>query len=213
MSCGSGLWLTVTDARRSAMRLFGLTACLGGVALLRPGLASSASKASGPRFRIVSVAGDGNCLFRSVATSEQLSNSKSSPLTRAEEDARSKELRGQAVAELIRERKEIEWAIEGNFESYVRRMARNGEWGGEPELLMLSKAGKQLQSKTVKAVHASNVWMKLCCWAHKNVQSVIRHCLYTPIQSYTSIYTIIHSSGVSPRVSNIQYIPSIDILP
>eukprot|EP00435_Cladocopium_sp_Y103_P010680 s3990_g2.t1 len=58
---------------------------------------------------------------------------------KAEEDARSKVLRAKAVAELVKHRKELAWAIEGNFNTYVRKMSRLGEWGGEPELLMLSK--------------------------------------------------------------------------
>lgn len=138
MLCDSGVWLMVADARR-AMKLLGLTACLGGVGLLR-GTSSASVAARGPKYRVVSVSGDGNCLFRSVAVGERAAQpGQSQPLNRVEEDARSKELRAKAVAELIRERKEIEWAIEGNFDSYVRRMSRSGEWGGEPELLMLSK--------------------------------------------------------------------------
>lgn len=78
-------------------------------------------------------------MFRSVALSEMMSIGKSQP-PKTVEDARSKELRAKAVAELIKQRKEIEWAIEGDFNSYVRRMSRNGQWGGEPELFMLSKA-------------------------------------------------------------------------
>lgn len=141
MLCDSGVWLMVADARR-ALKLLGVTACLGGVGLLQRGTVSSASvPAPGPKYRVISVSGDGNCLFRSVAVGERAAQPGQSqpPLSRAEEDARSKELRAKAVAELIRERKEIEWAIEGNFDSYVRRMSRSGEWGGEPELLMLSK--------------------------------------------------------------------------
>eukprot|EP00434_Breviolum_minutum_P040838 symbB.v1.2.036308.t1/scaffold5097.1/size31002/2 len=49
------------------------------------------------------------------------------------------ELRVLAVKRLIKCRKEMAWAIEENFDLYVRRMARSREWGGEPELLMLSK--------------------------------------------------------------------------
>eukprot|EP00438_Fugacium_kawagutii_P013269 Skav218300 [mRNA] locus=scaffold2388:123317:124154:+ [translate_table: standard] len=127
----------VADARR-ALKLLGLTACLGGVGFLR-GTSSASVASTGPKYRVISVSGDGNCLFRSVAVGERAQLGQSQPLNRAEEDARSKELRAKAVAELIRERKEIEWAIEGNFDSYVRRMSRSGEWGGEPELLMLSK--------------------------------------------------------------------------
>ena len=135
MSCGSGLWLMLTDTPwRSALQFFSLT-CLGGVALWAP----VAVPVPGPKLRIVPVAGDGNCLFRAVARGEN----GTEPLRPKEEDARSKELRAKAVAELVRQRKEIEWAIEGNFDSYVRRMSRNGEWGGEPELLMLSKAGNR----------------------------------------------------------------------
>ncbi len=133
MSCACGLWQMVADARRrAAVQL----TCLGG-AILMLGPSPVASLSS--KYRTISVAGDGNCLFRSVALSEMMSIGKSQP-PKTVEDARSKELRAKAVAELIKQRKEIEWAIEGDFNSYVRRMSRNGQWGGEPELFMLSKA-------------------------------------------------------------------------
>ncbi|CAJ1446009.1 unnamed protein product [Effrenium voratum] len=70
-------------------------------------------------------------MTREVATAK-------SQRSTAEEDTRSQVLRAQAVAELAKRREEIEWAIEGPFEDYLRRMSRSGEWGGEPELLMLS---------------------------------------------------------------------------
>lgn len=44
-----------------------------------------------------------------------------------------------ALAIRRKDRKDIEWAIEGDFEHYVRSMSKSGTWGGEPELLMASR--------------------------------------------------------------------------
>lgn len=88
-------------------------------------------------FQVIPVAGNGDCMFQSVAQGLSFAAGEgvlSGPL----EHMRAQELRAQAMEELKRRRDEIEWAIEGNFNRYVKRMSRRGKWGGEPELLMLS---------------------------------------------------------------------------
>lgn len=92
---------------------------------------------STPGFQVIPVPGDGNCLFRAVAQGEAVATS-GKILLGAAETARSEKLRAAAIQELVWRRDEIEWAIEGDFDRYVSRMALSGTWGGEPELLMLS---------------------------------------------------------------------------
>lgn len=45
----------------------------------------------------------------------------------------------EAMEKLKRRREEYEWAIPGDFDSYVENMSIDGQWGGEFELLMLSQ--------------------------------------------------------------------------
>mmetsp|Transcript_51067 Transcript_51067/g.81584 ORF Transcript_51067/g.81584 Transcript_51067/m.81584 type:complete len:197 (-) Transcript_51067:42-632(-) len=149
MACSEGVWMMVGAARRLAVQLQQLqpnggllASCFeGSAAVLTTASVSAAKALTGPKYRVISVSGDGNCLFRSVAQGETATARSRRP--KAEEDARSKVLRAKAVAELVKNRKELAWAIEGSFNSYVRKMSRLGEWGGEPELLMLSKVLKR----------------------------------------------------------------------
>ncbi|KAK2457510.1 Cysteine proteinases superfamily protein [Trifolium repens] len=48
------------------------------------------------------------------------------------------ELRAKVAEELLKRRKETEWFIEGDFDTYVTRIQQTFVWGGEPELLMAS---------------------------------------------------------------------------
>ena len=82
--------------------------------------------------------GDGRCLFRALVRGKQLQTSPNSH-SPADETAMSDALRKEVVAELRKRRSEIEWAIEGDFETYCRSMELPGTWGGEPELLMASR--------------------------------------------------------------------------
>mmetsp|Transcript_95240 Transcript_95240/g.269176 ORF Transcript_95240/g.269176 Transcript_95240/m.269176 type:complete len:198 (-) Transcript_95240:159-752(-) len=107
-------------------------ACAGGA-----GIKAATQAAALSRFQVVRIPGDGNCLFRAVAQGEATA-SRGKVLPPAQETSRSEALRMAAVQELVWRREEIEWAIEGDFDSYVAEMARSGTWAGEPELLMLS---------------------------------------------------------------------------
>ncbi|CAO2172418.1 unnamed protein product, partial [Urochloa humidicola] len=44
----------------------------------------------------------------------------------------------QVADEFVKRREDTEWFLEGDFESYVRKMRKPHAWGGEPELLMCS---------------------------------------------------------------------------
>mmetsp|Transcript_77761 Transcript_77761/g.128878 ORF Transcript_77761/g.128878 Transcript_77761/m.128878 type:complete len:259 (+) Transcript_77761:58-834(+) len=88
-------------------------------------------------FQVIPVAGNGDCMFQSVAQGLSVAAGQG-VLSGITEHMRGMELRAQAMEELKRRREEIEWAIEGNFKRYVKRMSKQGKWGGEPELLMLS---------------------------------------------------------------------------
>ncbi|XP_052175758.1 OVARIAN TUMOR DOMAIN-containing deubiquitinating enzyme 4-like isoform X2 [Diospyros lotus] len=86
---------------------------------------------------ITGIPGDGRCLFRSVAHGACLRSGKPAPdesLQRVMAD----ELRARVADEFVKRRKETEWFIEGDFDTYISRMRRPHAWGGEPELLMAS---------------------------------------------------------------------------
>ena len=85
------------------------------------------------------VAGDGRCLFRSVAASRALRDHGARP-DPASETFEADRLRRLAVDELARRRADVEWFIEGDFDAYCDDMRRPGAWGGEPEILMLARA-------------------------------------------------------------------------
>jgi OTU domain-containing protein 6 len=58
----------------------------------------------------------------------------------AEELSLADALRARACDELVARREDVEWFIEGDFETYVERMRNPRAWGGEPEILMLARA-------------------------------------------------------------------------
>eukprot|EP00898_Chlorokybus_atmophyticus_P006731 jgi/Chlat1/7059/Chrsp56S06675 len=88
-------------------------------------------------YHIVRIAGDGRCLFRSVACGSQFRRGEGMPTSEQESDM-ADELRRKAVDEFRDRRKDVEWYIEGDFDTYMSRMSNPHTWGGEPELLMLS---------------------------------------------------------------------------
>lgn len=110
---------------------------------MRRCVASTASRRSvdGVSYEVYPVAGDGRCLFRSVAAAVALETGSTSDGTRlsdAEESAEADRLRAAAVDELVKRRTDVEWFIEGDFERYCRAMRVPSAWGGEPEILMLT---------------------------------------------------------------------------
>ena len=92
----------------------------------------------GGAFEVHPVAGDGRCLFRSVAVAVALRDGGARP-AQAEETREADRLRAAAVDDLERRREEVEWFIEGDFEAYCASMRRAHTWGGEPEILSLAR--------------------------------------------------------------------------
>ncbi|OVA09494.1 Ovarian tumor [Macleaya cordata] len=78
------------------------------------------------------IPGDGRCLFRSIAHGACLRDGRPPPSSWYSLSI------SQVADEFIRRRAESEWFVEGDFDSYVRRMRHPLTWGGEPELLMSS---------------------------------------------------------------------------
>ncbi|KAI4352615.1 hypothetical protein L6164_006850 [Bauhinia variegata] len=169
---GEGSWNVAWDARParwlhrpdSAWLLFGVCACLAPPdwADANPeAAAASDEKIDGCEvkpspgcdkeddvsadYRVTGVPADGRCLFRAIAHGACLRNGEEAPdETRQRELA--DELRAQVVAELLKRREETEWFIEGDFDTYVKRIQQPYVWGGEPELLMASHVLKTLIS-------------------------------------------------------------------
>ena len=100
--------------------------------------AATASAGPGGAFEVHPVAGDGRCLFRSVAVAMALRDGDTRP-SPAEETREADRLREAAVDDLERRREEVEWFIEGDFEAYCASMRRARAWGGEPEILSLAR--------------------------------------------------------------------------
>ncbi|WCJ19186.1 OVARIAN TUMOR DOMAIN-containing deubiquitinating enzyme 4 [Euphorbia peplus] len=166
---GEGSWNVAWDARParwlhrpdSAWLLFGVCACLAPIGLLAdetavlPGDKTEGSDSSGglnsgldddrSDFKVTGVLADGRCLFRAIAHVACLRNGEEAPdETRQRELA--DELRAQVVNELLTRREESEWFIEGDFDTYVKRIEKPYVWGGEPELLMASHVLKTMIS-------------------------------------------------------------------
>ncbi|CAN1137280.1 OVARIAN TUMOR DOMAIN-containing deubiquitinating enzyme 4 [Linum perenne] len=83
------------------------------------------------------IPGDGRCLFRSVVHGACLRSGKPSPTEFVEKEL-ADDLRHKVADEFIKRRKETEWFIEDDFDTYVVQMRQPHVWGGEPELLMSS---------------------------------------------------------------------------
>ncbi|KAJ0847861.1 putative OTU domain, papain-like cysteine peptidase superfamily [Helianthus annuus] len=83
------------------------------------------------------IPGDGRCLFRAVAHGACVRSGKPAPNESLQREL-ADELRARVADEFVRRRKETEWFIEGDFDSYVSKIRKTHVWGGEPELLMAS---------------------------------------------------------------------------
>lgn len=88
-------------------------------------------------YSVIGIPGDGRCLFRAVAHGAQVRNGKGAPSEKLQREC-ADSLREKVVDELVKRRSETEWFIEGDFDSYTKRMRQPYVWGGEPELLMAS---------------------------------------------------------------------------
>ena len=99
--------------------------------------ASDGEVTESTRYEVHSITGDGRCLFRSLAVSRSLSE-LGERLPEEEELVEADILRSAAVDELLERREETEWFIEGDFDEYCLRMRGPAQWGGEPEILMLT---------------------------------------------------------------------------
>ncbi|KAK9920480.1 hypothetical protein M0R45_029035 [Rubus argutus] len=101
------------------------------------------------RYSVQRVTGDGRCLFRALV--KGMAANKGSPLSPREERDNADELR-MAVKEVIceneEERPEYEAAlvaitVDESLKRYCQRIQRPDFWGGESELLVLSKLCRQ----------------------------------------------------------------------
>eukprot|EP00252_Welwitschia_mirabilis_P020824 TRINITY_DN5190_c0_g1_i3.p1 TRINITY_DN5190_c0_g1~~TRINITY_DN5190_c0_g1_i3.p1 ORF type:complete len:160 (-),score=26.57 TRINITY_DN5190_c0_g1_i3:168-647(-) len=90
-----------------------------------------------PRLDVISIPGDGRCLFRSVACGACLREGQAAPNERTQR-VLADELRARVADEFVNRRKETEWFLEGDFDTYVDHIRKPHVWGGEPELLMAS---------------------------------------------------------------------------
>ncbi|GAU40884.1 hypothetical protein TSUD_40590 [Trifolium subterraneum] len=88
-------------------------------------------------YRVTGVLADGRCLFRAIAHGACLKNGEEAPNENRQREL-ADELRAKVAEELLKRRKETEWFIEGDFDTYVTRIQQTFVWGGEPELLMAS---------------------------------------------------------------------------
>ncbi|MFS8002175.1 putative OTU domain, papain-like cysteine peptidase superfamily [Helianthus anomalus] len=88
-------------------------------------------------YSVIGIPGDGRCLFRAVAHGACVRSGKPAPNESLQREL-ADELRARVADEFVRRRKETEWFIEGDFDSYVSKIRKTHVWGGEPELLMAS---------------------------------------------------------------------------
>ncbi|KAL6987078.1 ubiquitinyl hydrolase 1 [Sarracenia purpurea var. burkii] len=88
-------------------------------------------------YSIIGIPGDGRCLFRSVAHGACLRSGKPAPNESLQREL-ADDLRTSVADEFVRRRKETEWFVEGDFDTYVSHIRKPHVWGGEPELFMAS---------------------------------------------------------------------------
>eukprot|EP01018_Ginkgo_biloba_P032907 Gb_28852 [translate_table: standard] len=88
-------------------------------------------------YSVTGIPGDGRCLFRAVAHGACLRTGKPSPDEKQQREL-ADELRASVADEFLKRRKETEWFVEGDFDTYVKQIRKPHVWGGEPELLMAS---------------------------------------------------------------------------
>ncbi|RDX87432.1 OTU domain-containing protein, partial [Mucuna pruriens] len=159
---GEGSWNVAWDTRParwlhrpdSAWLLFGACACLAPPGFVDAdtadaNVAAPADETCGfvdnkaeedevsADYRVTGVPADGRCLFRAIAHGACLRNGEKAPDENSQREL-ADELRAKVVEELLKRREETEWFIEGDFDTYVKRIQQPYVWGGEPELLMAS---------------------------------------------------------------------------
>ncbi|KAE8701662.1 OTU domain-containing protein [Hibiscus syriacus] len=88
-------------------------------------------------YSVIGIPGDGRCMFRSVAHGACLRSGKSAPSEKVQGEL-ADDLRAKVADEFIKRRKESEWFVEGDFDTYVSHIRKPHVWGGEPELFMAS---------------------------------------------------------------------------
>ncbi|XVE96039.1 hypothetical protein REPUB_Repub02eG0187100 [Reevesia pubescens] len=88
-------------------------------------------------YSVIGIPGDGRCMFRSVAHGSCLRSGKLAPSGRVQREL-ADDLRAKVADEFIKRRKETEWFVEGDFDTYVSQIRKPHMWGGEPELFMAS---------------------------------------------------------------------------
>lgn len=88
-------------------------------------------------YSITGIPGDGRCLFRSVAHGACLCSGKSAPNESLQREL-ADDLRARVADEFVKRRKETEWFVEGDFDTYISNIRKPHVWGGEPELFMAS---------------------------------------------------------------------------
>ncbi|XAR64419.1 hypothetical protein NMG60_11024746 [Bertholletia excelsa] len=91
----------------------------------------------GNGLQTIRIPGDGRCLFRSVVHGACLRAGSPSPSESLQKQL-ADELRAKVADEFIKRRRDTEWFLEGDFDTYVKQMRQPHMWGGEPELLMSS---------------------------------------------------------------------------
>ncbi|KAA8539189.1 hypothetical protein F0562_025881 [Nyssa sinensis] len=160
---GEGSWNVAWDARParwlhrpdSAWLLFGVCACLAAplnfpdlntegasvddktTSCSTDAISSNENDKDLANYRVTGVPADGRCLFRAITHVACLRNGEEAPDENRQREL-ADELRAQVVDELLKRREETEWFIEGDFDTYVKRIQQPYVWGGEPELLMAS---------------------------------------------------------------------------
>ncbi|GLT96131.1 hypothetical protein SLE2022_137760 [Rubroshorea leprosula] len=88
-------------------------------------------------YSVIGIPGDGRCLFRSVAHGACLRSGRPAPNDHRQRQL-ADELRAKVADEFVKRRKDTEWFVEGDFDTYVSQIREPQVWGGEPELLMAS---------------------------------------------------------------------------
>ena len=93
------------------------------------------------RLQRIQIAGDGRCLFRSIARAMAVIDNPWEPMSAEQEKQKADALRALAHKTISVDRKtwfESKGVIEGNFKEYCRQMKEPHFFGGEAELVALS---------------------------------------------------------------------------
>ncbi|CAG9462759.1 unnamed protein product [Pedinophyceae sp. YPF-701] len=107
---------------------------------------TTARAATSERFRVIKIIGDGRCMFRAMA--HGLAHNKGIALNPKDEEREADELRmacAEALCTSQKRRAQFRDAMEAvraegeELPSYCRKMTSPTFWGGEPELITLSK--------------------------------------------------------------------------